>query len=197
VTNIRTGSETSGGARSTTEAAECGLTRRELEVLRLLATGVDTATLSAQLEVSRSTVRNHLQHIFGKLGVHGRLQAVAYYYGERDGERAPAVPPAAAANRNGTKREDPELAGRIRSNGSNGRRPPRRPPSKASRPSLTYLTTRAGWLHTEIARLHRRFLALREETQALVAASRTLQEACRAFTRDSQAVRLGSRRRMS
>ena len=54
------------------------LTRRELEILRLVATGADTKTAAEQLHVSPATVRNHVQNILGKLGVHSRLQAVAY-----------------------------------------------------------------------------------------------------------------------
>lgn len=54
------------------------LTRRELEILRLVSTGADTKTAAAQLHVSPATVRNHVQNILGKLGVHSRLQAVAY-----------------------------------------------------------------------------------------------------------------------
>jgi DNA-binding NarL/FixJ family response regulator len=54
------------------------LTRRELEILRLLADGLDTAAAVERLHVSRATVRNHVQNIFTKLGVHSRLGAVAY-----------------------------------------------------------------------------------------------------------------------
>lgn len=54
------------------------LTRRELEILRLLATGVDTKAAAERLHVSTATIRNHVQNILGKLGVHSRLQAVAY-----------------------------------------------------------------------------------------------------------------------
>jgi PAS domain S-box-containing protein len=54
------------------------LTRRELEILRLVSTGADTKTAAEQLHVSPATVRNHVQNILGKLGVHSRLQAVAY-----------------------------------------------------------------------------------------------------------------------
>jgi PAS domain S-box-containing protein len=54
------------------------LTRRELEILRLLGAGHDTKSAAAQLHVSPATVRNHVQNILGKLGVHSRLQAVAY-----------------------------------------------------------------------------------------------------------------------
>ena len=54
------------------------LTRRELEVLRLMTMGVSTAQAAERLHVSRATVRNHVQNIFGKLGVHSRLEAVAF-----------------------------------------------------------------------------------------------------------------------
>ncbi len=54
------------------------LTRRELEILRLVATGADTRTAAERLHVSPATVRNHVQNILGKLGLHSRLQAVAY-----------------------------------------------------------------------------------------------------------------------
>jgi PAS domain S-box-containing protein len=54
------------------------LTRRELEVLRLTAQGLRTAVIAELLHISRATVRNHVQNILWKLGVHNRLQAVAY-----------------------------------------------------------------------------------------------------------------------
>jgi PAS domain S-box-containing protein len=53
------------------------LTRRELEILRLVATGASTRTAAEQLHVSPATVRNHVQNILGKLGAHSRLEAVA------------------------------------------------------------------------------------------------------------------------
>ncbi|HXJ79508.1 MAG TPA: LuxR C-terminal-related transcriptional regulator [Candidatus Methylomirabilis sp.] len=54
------------------------LTRRELEILRLVAGGENTKAVAARLHVSPATVRNHVQNILGKLSVHSRLQAVAY-----------------------------------------------------------------------------------------------------------------------
>lgn len=59
-------------------AAGSALTRRELEVLRLMAQGANTKTAAEKLHVSPSTIRNHAQNMFGKLGVHSRLEAVAY-----------------------------------------------------------------------------------------------------------------------
>ncbi len=55
-----------------------GVTTREREVIRLLARGASTDAIAAHLAISRRTTRNHIQNILGKLGVHSRLQAVAY-----------------------------------------------------------------------------------------------------------------------
>jgi PAS domain S-box-containing protein len=54
------------------------LTRRELDVLRLMAGGANTRTAAEKLHVSPATIRNHAQNILGKLAVHSRLEAVAY-----------------------------------------------------------------------------------------------------------------------
>jgi PAS domain S-box-containing protein len=54
------------------------LTRREIEILRLMASGANTKTMADRLHVSPATVRNHVQNILGKLEVHSRLEAVAY-----------------------------------------------------------------------------------------------------------------------
>ena len=54
------------------------LTRREIEVLRIIARGLNTKAAAAKLHVSPATVRNHVQNILGKLGAHSRLEAVAY-----------------------------------------------------------------------------------------------------------------------
>jgi PAS domain S-box-containing protein len=54
------------------------LTPRELEVLRLLADGVGTKEMAERLSLSIATVRNHIERILAKLGVHSRLEAVLY-----------------------------------------------------------------------------------------------------------------------
>jgi PAS domain S-box-containing protein len=59
------------------EAAGEALTRRELEILRMIATGMSTKAAADKLHVSPATVRNHVQNILGKLGAHSRLEAVA------------------------------------------------------------------------------------------------------------------------
>jgi PAS domain S-box-containing protein len=55
-----------------------GLTKREIEILRLMAAGANTKVLAERLHVSPATVRNHAQNIFAKLDVHSRLEAVAW-----------------------------------------------------------------------------------------------------------------------
>ena len=53
------------------------LTERELEVLRLLATGHSNQAIAQQLIVAIGTVKRHVNSILSKLGVQSRLQAVA------------------------------------------------------------------------------------------------------------------------
>ena len=53
------------------------LTRREQEILVCLAEGRSTRKISECLGVSRATVRNHLDHLFKKLQVHSRVEALA------------------------------------------------------------------------------------------------------------------------
>lgn len=53
------------------------LTAREREVLQLLTEGLDGTAVAERLFVSPATVRNHVQHILTKLGVHSRVEAVA------------------------------------------------------------------------------------------------------------------------
>ena len=54
------------------------LTRREREVLRLLADGADSEAIARTLVISPETARTHLQNILQKLGVHSRLEAAAF-----------------------------------------------------------------------------------------------------------------------
>ena len=50
----------------------CGLTDREVEVLRLVAHGMSNAAVAAELVISRRTVENHVQHIYAKTDVSTR-----------------------------------------------------------------------------------------------------------------------------
>jgi DNA-binding NarL/FixJ family response regulator len=53
------------------------LSERELEVLRLMAKGVDNQGIADQINVKYTTVRSHVRNVLAKLGVHSKLQAVA------------------------------------------------------------------------------------------------------------------------
>ena len=57
-----------------------GLTAREVEVLRLVASGRSNAQIAAELVLSEKTVARHLSNIFGKLDVESRTAAAAYAY---------------------------------------------------------------------------------------------------------------------
>jgi DNA-binding CsgD family transcriptional regulator len=61
-------------------AARSGLSRRELEVLRLVAQGKTNRAIAEELVVSEKTVASHVSHIFTKLAVTSRSAATAYAY---------------------------------------------------------------------------------------------------------------------
>lgn len=54
------------------------LTPREREVLGHLVTGLSTKSIAARLSISPRTVRNHINNLLVKLGVHSRLEAVTF-----------------------------------------------------------------------------------------------------------------------
>ena len=61
-------------------AKEAGvdLTKREREVLSLIAEGLSDSKIAAALSLSRNTVRNHVARLYGKIGVHNRAEAVIW-----------------------------------------------------------------------------------------------------------------------
>ncbi len=58
--------------------AEINLTERELEVLRLLATGATNREIAEQLFVSEGTIKNHVSSILNRLGLRDRVQAALF-----------------------------------------------------------------------------------------------------------------------
>jgi len=68
-------------AGSTPSVLPDGLTEREGDVLRLIASGKSNGEIAAQLFVSEATVKTHINHIFAKTGSRDRAQAVAYAHG--------------------------------------------------------------------------------------------------------------------
>jgi pimeloyl-ACP methyl ester carboxylesterase/DNA-binding CsgD family transcriptional regulator len=58
------------------QGAFAELTAREAQILEHIAQGVDNAQIAARLELSEKTVRNHITHIFDKIGVESRAQAI-------------------------------------------------------------------------------------------------------------------------
>ena len=53
------------------------LTGRELEILQLMADGLENPAIAAELHISRETVKSHVRRILQKLGAHSRTYAVA------------------------------------------------------------------------------------------------------------------------
>jgi DNA-binding NarL/FixJ family response regulator len=59
------------------------LTGRELEVLRLVAQGLNNREIAKQLFISENTVKNHVRNILEKLQLHSRMEAVMYAVREK------------------------------------------------------------------------------------------------------------------
>ena len=55
-----------------------GLTSRQLEILRLVATGRTNRDIASEVVISEHTVSRHLQSIYSKLGVSSRAAATAF-----------------------------------------------------------------------------------------------------------------------
>ena len=65
------------GQLSRGPAPESTLSRREIEVLGVMATGAANKQIANELNIGQSTVKTHIVRIFNKLGVNGRTEAVA------------------------------------------------------------------------------------------------------------------------
>jgi DNA-binding CsgD family transcriptional regulator len=70
-------------AQADREADGCRLSNRELDVLRLLATGKTNKNIARELDLSSRTVDRHVSNIYAKIGVATRAAATAYAYENR------------------------------------------------------------------------------------------------------------------
>jgi two-component system NarL family response regulator len=59
------------------------LTDREMEVLRLVAQGLNNRDIAKELFISENTVKNHIRNILEKLHLHSRMEAVVYAVREK------------------------------------------------------------------------------------------------------------------
>lgn len=66
------------------EGAQPHLTRRETQVLELVARGYTNRRIALALGVTEHTVKFHLSHIFEKLAVSNRTEAAAYMHERQD-----------------------------------------------------------------------------------------------------------------
>ena len=65
-------------ARRRPETIRAELSERELDVLKLIASGKDNAMIAAELHISPKTVKNHISNILMKLQIENRIQAAVY-----------------------------------------------------------------------------------------------------------------------
>lgn len=72
--------DTAGGAAAAESFAKLGLTEREIEVVELVAQGLDNHEIAAQLFMGEGTVRNHISNILQKLQLKNRTQIAVMYY---------------------------------------------------------------------------------------------------------------------
>jgi DNA-binding NarL/FixJ family response regulator len=72
-----------GSLHTVRQADQYDLTRREKEILDLLAKGNSFKMIAADLNISVETVRTHIKKIYEKLQVHSQTEAVSKAYNER------------------------------------------------------------------------------------------------------------------
>jgi ATP/maltotriose-dependent transcriptional regulator MalT len=65
------------------DRAELGLSKRETEVMELIAAGVSNGEIAQRLFLSEKTVKNHVNRIYAKLGADSRDTAIGLWLGAR------------------------------------------------------------------------------------------------------------------
>ncbi len=87
-----------------TRARPGGLSRREIEVLRLVADGRTAGEIATQLFISSRTAEHHIQNIYTKIGVSSRAAATRWAVKHQVGRRRRLTRPIAANARRGRRR---------------------------------------------------------------------------------------------
>ena len=70
-------------AERTQQVSAPKLTEREMQVLRLVARGMNNRDIAKELFISENTVKNHVRNILEKLQLHSRMEAVVYAVREK------------------------------------------------------------------------------------------------------------------
>jgi len=71
-------------------AGSHGLSAREVEIMDVISRGLTNTQIARSMYLSEKTVKNHINRIFGKLGVTNRAQAIAVWLGTAVGPQVPA-----------------------------------------------------------------------------------------------------------
>jgi len=69
------------------------LTRREEDVVRLVADGLKNREIAQRLKVKEHSIRNYIYRIFDKLGVGSRVELILYVFSQRDGSNSSGASP--------------------------------------------------------------------------------------------------------
>ena len=77
--------EIASGVRTVDQATD-GMTAREIEVLKLMSSGLANKQIAYRLRISEKTVRNHLTSVYAKLGVETRAQAIVLVHRAKAGQ---------------------------------------------------------------------------------------------------------------